>query len=562
MEVSTDQLKKILVEPGFLTEANFESAKKEAAVKKKPVEDVLVDRDLIKDENLGALIAQAIGFPFIDLRKEKISEQVLKIIPGLVAKIQQVIVFDRTREGLKVAMADPTDFKMIQWLKKKTGQPIIVYYARPLALHDALKYYRKELKEEFADIIQSQAAQAKESGAKAQDLPIIKIIDTIVEYAYENRASDIHIEPLEIESLVRFRIDGVLHDAVTLPKSIHASLITRIKVMAKLRTDEHFKPQDGKFQAHFEDERFDIRVSIVPVTEGENAVMRLLSEKARRFILDELGLTPEDLTVVKRSIEQSFGMVLVTGPTGCGKTTTLYAIMKILNKPEVKISSIEDPVEYDVEGVSQIQVNPKTNLTFAQGLRSIVRQDPDIIMVGEIRDQETAGIAINSAMTGHLVLSTMHANTASTNIPRLIDMGIEPFLVASSINIIVSQRLVRKICTKCVESYKPQKTELDRIIFQLGKNQALAENIKNMRLFRGKGCKSCNGTGYIGRVGIFEAMEISENIKELIMKKANADELEKQAIANGMSTMLEDGITKVFSGVTTIDEILRVIREQ
>lgn len=559
MEVSLNQLKKLLVEPGFIAEANFNSAQEEAQVKKRPLSQVLIERDLIKDEHLGALIAQELGLPFIDLKKEKIAENILKTIPGLVAKMQQVIVFDRNKKGLKVAMADPTDYRMIQWLKKKTSGEIKVYYATPLAIQDALKFYHKELKEEFADIVQAQAAKAQKEGAKAQDMPIIRIIDTVIEYAYENRASDIHIEPLKTETLVRFRIDGVLHDAVVLPKIIHDSLVTRIKVLSKLRTDEHFAAQDGKFQAQLELDTFDIRVSIIPVTEGENVVMRLLSEKARRFTLDELGLLGKDLKKVQAAIEQSFGMLLVSGPTGCGKTTTLYAILKILNKPEVKIATIEDPVEYDVEGVSQIQINPRTNLTFAKGLRSIVRQDPDIIMVGEIRDGETAGIAINSAMTGHLVLSTMHANTAATNLPRLIDMSIEPFLVASSINLIVAQRLVRKICIKCVVSYTPNKAELKKIIHQLGKKHS--QFIKNMRFYKGQGCKSCNQSGYIGRIGIFEVLELKENIQELIMKKANADQIEEQAVKNRMTIMIEDGLEKVFRGITTIDELLRVIRK-
>jgi len=560
MEVSSDQLKKILVAPGFLSEANFEIARQEALIEKKFLSEVIIDKDLIKDEQLGALIAQELGFNFIDLRKEKISEDVLKIIPGLVAKMQQVIVFEKNNLGLKVAMADPTDYKMIQWLRKKTGLELQIYYATPSAIREALKYYKKELKEEFADIISDQVQQAKEKGAKAQDPPIIKIIDTIIEYAYENRASDIHIEPLKKEILVRYRIDGVLHDAVVLPKDILDSMITRIKVLAKLRTDEHFAAQDGKFQANFEKETFDIRVSIVPVTEGENIVLRLLSEKSRKIVLDELGILDKNLEKIKRAMELSYGMILATGPTGCGKTTTLYAILKILNKPEVKISTIEDPVEYELEGVAQIQVNPKTNLTFAQGLRSIVRQDPDIIMVGEIRDSETAKIAINSAMTGHLVLSTMHANTAATNLPRLIDMGVEPFLVASSVNIIIAQRLVRKICTKCVETYTPTNSEIEKITYQLGAKRA-AEILHKMRFYRGKGCKDCNQTGYLGRIGIFEVMELEDNIKNSIMEKANSDQIEDLAVKNGMSIMLQDGLEKVFRGITSIDEILRAIRE-
>lgn len=516
---------------------------------------------MIKDEQLGQLVAEAIGLLFVNLRREKIDENVLKIIPELVAKNQQVIVFDRTEQGLKVAMANPKNYEMIEWLEKKTGDKIEVYYATPLDIRNALKFYRKEIKQEFADIIKAQVEKAKQLGAKAEDIPIIKIVDTLIEYAHQNRSSDIHIEPLDKKTQIRFRIDGVLHDVVSLPKYIHGLVVTRIKVLSKLRTDEHFAAQDGKFVAKPDTEKFDIRVSIVPVTEGENVVMRLLSEKARGFSLEDLGLVGNDLKKVKTAIKKPYGMVLSTGPTGCGKTTTLYAVLKMLNKPKVNICTIEDPVEYDIQGVSQIQVNPKTELTFAKGLRSIVRQDPDIIMVGEVRDEETADIAVNSAMTGHLVLSTMHANTAATNIIRLMDMGIEPFLAASSINVIVGQRLVRTICEKCRESYELKQDDLRKLGLFDNLIKKFFQNKKRIRAYFGKGCKACADTGYIGRTGIFEVLEMEENIKQMIMTKANSDELQEQAIKNGMTIMLEDGVDKVLSGVTTIEEILRVTRE-
>ena len=587
MQFSPEKLKKILVEPGFITKADFKLAQEEAKKKNKPLEDILIEKGLITDENLGKLIAESLGYNFVNLRKETIPENIIKIIPEVVAKSQQIIVFDRVsplaenkgrrtgvfiqgekaqryttdkRAVLKVAMADPSNFEMIKWLEKKTGDRVEVYYATPRDINDSLKYYRKELKKTFEEIIKEQAEVAKRKKLKAQDVPVIKIVDTLIKYAYENRASDIHIEPLDNETRVRFRIDGVLHDVLSLPKDIHGLIVTRIKVLSKLRTDEHLAAQDGKFVVRLEKEKFDVRVSIVPVTEGENIVMRLLSERARRFTLERLGLSSRDYRKVKKSIKKPYGMILATGPTGCGKTTTLYAILKILNKPEVNICTIEDPVEYDIEGVCQIQVNPKTNLTFAKGLRSIVRQDPDIIMVGEIRDNETASIAINSAMTGHLVLSTMHANTAATNLPRLIDMGIEPFLVASSVNIIIAQRLIRQICTKCRESYETSRDEL----INLGLSDDLIEKIfkgkKKVRLYRGKGCRACANTGYSGRTGIFEVLEMEDNIRNFITRKATADEIEAQAIKNGMTTMMENGIEKVIGGITTIEEVLRVTK--
>lgn len=561
MKLTKAQLKVLLLGTNLITSEQFELADKEAKEKNKPIEEILVEKGFIKDEELGGIIANYLGVPFVNLREEAIPEEIIKIVPEIVAKSQKIIVFDKTKEGLKVAMADPSNFEMQEWLEKKTGEKIIPYYATPKDIREALKYYRKELKKTFEEIIREQTELAKKGKVKAEDIPIIKIVDTIIEYAYENRASDIHIEPLEKEAQVRFRIDGVLHNVLTLPKNIHNLIVTRIKVLSKLRTDEHFAAQDGKFVAKFSGERFDIRVSIVPVTKGENVVMRLLSERARRFNLENLGLSEKDLKKIKKVIQKPYGMILSAGPTGCGKTTTLYAILKILNKPEVNICTIEDPVEYDIEGVSQIQVNPKTNLTFAKGLRAIVRQDPDIIMVGEIRDNETASIAINAAMTGHLVLSTMHANTAATNLVRLIDMGIEPFLVASSVNVIVAQRLVRTICVKCRESYEIKREELRN----LGLSDDLIEKIlkgkEKIRCYHGKGCKACVNTGYSGRTGIFEVLEMEDNIRKLIIKKASADEIEAQAIKNGMTTMLEDGIEKVLFGITTIEEIIRVTRE-
>jgi len=560
MVIENNQLRDILVEPGYINKDDFNLAIKEAKKQEKTVEEVLIEKDLIKDEQLGYLIAENLGLLFIDLKRESIDEKILKIVPELVAKEQQVIVFDKSKDGLKVAMHKP-NYEMEKWLEKKTGEKVIVYYATLARIKTALKFYKKNIKEEFSDIIKAQVEQAKKRKTGAEELPIIKIVDLLVEYAYENKASDIHIEPLDKTTQVRFRIDGVLHDVVSLPQNIHDLIIARIKVLSKLRTDVHFSAQDGKFTVKTDEEKFDVRVSILPVTDGENAVMRILSEKARKFNLEDLGFLERDLAKVQESVAKPYGMILATGPTGCGKTTTLYGILKILNKPEVNICTIEDPVEYDIERISQIQVNAKTGLTFAKGLRSIVRQDPDIIMVGEIRDQETAGIAINSAMTGHLVLSTMHANTAATNIPRLMDMGIEPFLVASSINIIIAQRLVRKICSKCRESKEYTKEDLKKLGLS---DELIAKSLgkeKKIRVYFGKGCKDCVNTGYSGRIGIFEILEMQDNIKELVMLKAPADQIQSLAVKNGMTTMIEDGLEKVWNGTTTLEEVMRVIRE-
>jgi type IV pilus assembly protein PilB len=564
MKISSKKFRKLLVDTGFVNEKDFDIAEKKAKESDKDLEEVLIGNGLISDEDLGKIIAEELDFPFIDLTKEGVSEEAFKIIPELVAKVQQVIVFDREsqEEGdvLKVAMVDPSNHDMINWLEKKTGDRVEAYYTTPSSIRDALKFYKKEIKEEFDDIIKSQVIEAQKKEAKAKDVPVIKIVDTLINYAYENRASDIHIEPLEGETRVRFRIDGILHNVVDLPSNIHNLVVARIKVLSKLRTDERFASQDGKFSARFDKEKFDIRVSIIPVTEGEKVVMRLLSERIRKFSLDNLGLIGESLKKVQSAAKKPYGMILATGPTGSGKTTTLYSILKILNKPEVNISTIEDPVEYDIRGVNQIQVNPKKNINFINGLRSIVRQDPDIIMVGEIRDSETANIAINAAMTGHLVLSTMHANTAATNLPRLIDMEIEPFLVASSVNIIIAQRLVRKVCTRCRESYELSKKKAIEKNFPEQVIEKVFKKKEKVRVFHGKGCKACVGTGFSGRIGIFEVLEMTDKIQKLVMEKANAGEINQAAIGYGMITMLDDGIEKALLGFTTIGEVLRATK--
>lgn len=561
MKITKEQYRKMLVGPGFITDEEFRSVLEEAQRKNMPLRKVLVERGSIKDKQLGRLIATEFNYKFVNLREEVIPKEIINIVPELVAKMQEVIVFDKNKEGLKVALSDPENFEMIDWLERKTGERVTPYYATPQDIQGALKHYRKELEKTFEEIIENQVKIAEEGEIKAEDLPIIKIVDTMIEYAYENRSSDVHLEPLESVAQVRFRIDGILHNVLTLPKDIHKLIVTRIKVLSKLRTDEHFAAQDGKFVVNIGGERFDVRVSIVPVTEGENAVLRLLSERARRFSLESLGFSDEDLEKVKRGIKQSYGMILTTGPTGCGKTTTLYSILKILNSPEINICTIEDPVEYDIQGVSQIQVNPKTNLTFAQGLRSLVRQDPDVIMVGEIRDEETADIAVNSAMTGHLVLSSMHANTASTNLIRLTELGIEPFLVASSVNLVIAQRLVRQICMKCRESYEATRKDLEKMMLPPDTVEKILKGKEKVRLYHGKGCKSCVSTGYSGRIGIFELLYMTEDIRALVMRKANADDIQAQAVKDGMKTMLDDGIDKALSGATTLEEVIRVTRE-
>jgi len=399
--------------------------------------------------------------------------------------------------------------------------------------------------------------EEREAASEAKEELVVKVVDLIMNYAYQNNASDVHVEPWEKGVLVRYRIDGLLHDVVTLPRELLDGIVTRIKILAKLRTDEHFAAQDGKFQEIVNDERVDVRVSILPVVDGEKVVMRLLTEKGKRFSLADLGMSEKDMKKLSKYYKKSYGMILATGPTGSGKTTTMYAILKLLNTEDVNIATIEDPIEYAIERVNQIQVNPKTGLTFASGLRSIVRQDPDVIMVGEIRDDETAGIAVNAAMTGHLVLSTLHTNDAATTLPRFRDMKVEPFLIASSICVIIAQRLVRRICGRCIVSQEFSRGELEAKLPPEVVKEFFFKKGKVASGWKGKGCAACNHTGYHGRVGIFEILEVNDRIREQIMAGANANQLAAEARKAGMSTMFDDGIRKVLVGQTTIDEVIR-----
>jgi type IV pilus assembly protein PilB len=507
---------------------------------------------------MGQALAEYYNVLFVNLEKEKIDERALFLVPELVARAQGVVAFAIDEDVLKLGMTNPSNLEIRHLIEKKTGHQVIPYFITDKDLESALKLYKGNLHDEFDDILQRM--KDINLSREKRDKAIVEMVDVLLEYAYQNKASDVHLEPYRDVMTVRFRIDGVMHKVLELPKEFHNLILARIKILAKMRTDEHNAAQDGKLRFQSGKEKVDVRVSIVPIVEGENVVMRLLAARARQFDLTDLGFGRTYLNKVKDIIKKPHGMILVTGPTGSGKSTTLYAFLKILNKKEVHISTIEDPVEYDMEGVSQIQVNTKTNLTFAKGLRAIVRQDPDIIMVGEIRDSETAGIAVNSALTGHLVLSTLHTNDATTTLPRLIDMEIEPFLVSSTVNVIIAQRLVRKICERCRRSIYVDIKDLkgkmpERVLKKIMKNK------KKIRAYHSEGCKSCNNTGYNGRVGIFEILEVSDKIRALVNRRASSDEILEAAVEEGMETMLEDGVHKVLNGITTFEEVLRVTRE-
>ncbi|PIP30115.1 hypothetical protein COU12_01695 [Candidatus Jorgensenbacteria bacterium CG10_big_fil_rev_8_21_14_0_10_54_38] len=564
MSITNEKLRALLVERGYVNKADFESALEEAEKTNTPLERALVERGAISDEHLGKIIAEGINCPFIDLRRVKILDEFLNIIPEVVARSQQAIIFDRAPTGLKLATSNPENYEFIKLLERKTGGPVEVFYATPLEMEEVLRRYRSDLRERVRAVIEDLKTRPQD------EEDIVKLVNYFLEYAYDNRASDIHIEPAEKEVGVRFRIDGVLHEVVSFPKHLHEKIVFRIKIMSRLRTDEQAAAQDGRFGYQIGDARFDVRVSVLPVTDGENVVLRLLSERSRRLVLEELGLSGSDLLKVKRAIAKPYGMVLAVGPTGSGKTTTLYGILQVLNKAEVNIMTIEDPVEYDIEHVQQIQVNPKKDLTFATGLRSIVRQDPDIIMVGEIRDNETASIAVNAAMTGHLVLSTMHANDAATTFPRLLEMAIEPFVVASGVNVVVAQRLVRCTCEQCRVSYALTESELEVLKKESHLSTLLKEiggesDLSKIKLYRGTGkigngdvCPMCDGTGYSGRIGIFEVMEMTDELHSLVTQKASAIVIDKKAAELGMTSMMHDGIAKAFQGITTISEVIRV----
>jgi len=592
MKVEAQQLKAFLLDAGLVTTEEFAAALKKAEKTKQKVGDVLVSDGLITQEELIKLEAYILGIPFVNLEKEIIPSEVLKFIPEPIARSNNIVAFRKSGQNLEVAMLDPEDLRTIEFIKKTANLTILPRLTTPESIKYILRQYQKTLEAEFGEIIsreaqdlnrkvdgegllrsvkEGKAVEEKEDLLKvAEELPVIKIVDTLLKHAILQRASDIHIEPLEKEILVRYRIDGILHEAMTLPKQAGAGIVARIKVLSNLKLDEHRLPQDGRFKIETEDYKYSVRVSILPVFDGEKVVMRLLAESARTLTLEGLGLRGDALEKVQNNLRRPVGMILVTGPTGCGKTTTLYTMMEILNVPGVNISTVEDPIEYRMQRINQTQVNPKIGLTFANGLRTLLRQDPNVIMVGEIRDSETAGLAINAALTGHLVLSTLHTNDASGAIPRLIDMGVEPFLISSTVKVILAQRLVRRLL-KEKEGYTLSEAELknlkkycdlDKIIEVLRKEKIIGpkDTFKDIKYYRPRITKE-SPEGYSGRVGIYEVLEVTETIKDLIVKQATSDQIHTQAKKEGMITMIEDGFVKAAQGMTSLEEVLRVITE-
>ncbi len=582
MFVEPERLKAFILDANLVSEEKFDKALEKAKATNQKVGDVLVSEGLIKEEDLIKLEAYILGIPFVNLEKETIPPDILKIIPESITRSHNIVAFRKEGKSLEVAMVDPEDLKTIEFIKKKADLKILPRLTTPKSIKNALTQYQKTLKAEFGDIIKKEAGSVKtlkevknvekkeDLKKAAEQLPIIKIIDTLMKHAILQRASDVHIEPTEKEVIVRYRIDGILRDAMVLPKITESGIVARIKVLANLKLDEHRLPQDGRFKIETDDYKYSVRVSILPVFNGEKIVMRLLPENSKSLTLEEIGLRGKALEKVHENLKKPVGLILVTGPTGSGKTTTLYSMMEILNTPEVNISTVEDPIEYRMPRINQTQINAKIGLTFAAGLRSLVRQDPDIIMVGEIRDDETVDLAINAALTGHLVLSTLHTINAAGAIPRLIDMKAEPFLISSTVKIIIAQRLVRKLCPE-KEKYRLKASEIKNLkkycdlekVLKILKEEKIVKpkvEFKDIVFYRPKPSKD-SPDGYKGRIGIFEVLSVNESIKDLIIKEASADEIQRQAEKEGMRTMVEDGFVKAAQGITSIEEVLRVISE-
>jgi len=562
--MNPQKLKEILIKNKHIDEERFDALQKEASDKKLSLEMLLVQRGAVKDEDLGKLISEHLGYPLISLQKAHITDitpELLSHIPEVVAFAQQAIFFEETKAGtLKLATADPENYEFIKQLGQKTGKKIEVYYTTPFNLDTALRRFRGDLKHEVMRLIEKSKKQPF-----LLEEAIVRLVNLFVEYAYVNQATDIHITPLVNTVYVRFRVDGILYKAVEYPPALHDRISSRIKVLSRLRIDERSAPQDGRFSYPIKGESIDVRVSVVPVSEGENMVLRLLGQRGKKFTLEEIGLSGENLRNIEKASKSSWGMIMSAGPTGCGKTTTMYAILHSLNKPQVNIMTIEDPLEYKIDGIQQIQVNPKKKITFASGLRSIVRQDPDVILVGEVRDEETTKIAINSAMTGHLVLSTIHANDSATALVRLIEMGTEPFLVASAVSVIIAQRLVRKTCLYCAKRVDLSIKEIEIISNEPDLLEAMKEisgknKLAQIQVYKGKGCKFCDETGYFGRIGIFEVMPVTAEIQKLIVGKIASKEIRESAIKEGMPSMIYDGANKIIAGATTPEEVIKIIK--
>lgn len=567
--ISIEQLKSRLTEENLISPERFVELQNEAERKNQDLAEILVSEGILSQNYLYEFFASALGVPLADLKSKELDKQVVGLLPKEVAREREVIIFGKEENGsLSAAMADPSDLSTVEYLNQNLHARIRAYLATPEDLERGYAVYGEELASSFRETIEkniqeSLRNQTKSEAEAASEVPIVEAVENLLSYAISLRASDVHLEALEEDTLIRYRIDGILFEIMRIPKSVHPSLVARIKLLAGLKIDEHYAPQDGRFRFKVGKEVVDVRVAVMPTYFGEKIVMRLLEAAQKPLSLEEIGMLPTVAKKVDENLKKAFGMILTCGPTGSGKTTTLYALMNILNTPTVNIATIEDPIEYNMRYINQSQVNTEGGVTFASGLRSLLRQDPNIIMVGEIRDGDTANISVQASLTGHLLLSSLHTNDAPTAVPRLIDLDVPPFLVASTLNLIIAQRLVRKICPSCIYSYAPD-AEFEKSVKEQFEHLGIpSENYKLPKvLYRGKGCKSCGGIGYRGRIGIFEVMEITDALKRVVMSpQFNLDNLKQEARKDKMETMFEDGLKKVELAITTIEEVLRVTQE-
>ena len=556
----------VLLQQGALTPDQVSSLKLESMNSGQPTEKIIIEHNLVPLERLTVARAKVLNLPFIKLEGRGIRADILNLVPEPVARRYQLMPFDRQGDQLLVAMVDPLDLQVLQFVEKKSALKVKPYLG---LAEDINKAIRDQYAQSLTTDVTSAMREVSEITPKGKidaaptiirEAPVANIVDQLLEYAIKTRASDIHIEPLEDKTRVRFRIDGILYEKIILPKAIHEALISRIKILAVLKIDEKRLPQDGRFTFTFGKEEVDLRISSVPTVHGEKIVMRLLPKSTAAPTLLELGLGGSSVKTLENQLLRPHGIILVCGPTGSGKTTTLYSILTRISTSRVNVMTIEDPVEYQILGVNQVQANPGIGLTFASALRSFLRQDPNVMMVGEIRDTETADLAVQAALTGHQVFSSLHTNTASGALPRLLDMGAEPFLLASSVNAIVGQRVVRKLCSNCRGEIVPPPEVVENIKSTLGR--LLPTSVAtSLKVYRPVGCPRCNQVGYIGRIGIFEVLAATDKISKQILERADVSDIEVTAISEGMVTMKQDGYLKVLSGITSMEEVLRVAQD-
>jgi len=567
MHIPEATLKDIIIRSGVVTEDIYAKAQQESIRLNISIENILIGQFGLNERYFAESVANYLHVPlFSQMKSNDISPDVYSLIPEYIAKAKNVFLFEKDGNTFRLAMLDPNNLDTINYIERRFACQVEPYLVIAPDFEELMGLYKKNIGKEFQRIIDENTkkvstVQGRKESNLATELPIITMFDTILDHAAASRASDVHIESTEEKLYIRYRIDGVLHDIAQLPIFIEPAIIARIKIMSKLQIDEHRIPQDGRLKFTHEGEDIAVRVSIMPTLHGEKAALRLLASSKRPHNLSELGATQGNSEMLSNAIKRSNGLVLVTGPTGSGKTTTLYTLISMLNTPEVSIATIEDPIEYDMTRVNQTQVNEKTGLTFAEGLRAFLRQNPDIMMVGEIRDKETMELAIHASLTGHLVLSTLHTDDAVSSIPRALDLGSEPFLLASTLRTVIAQRLVRKICPHC-EVSKPVSDELRQLIVSqlLKTNKFRKDYTAPQEFYAGSGCSKCNYTGHKGLIGIFEVFTITPKIGDLILQRTSSDVLKDEALRDGMVTMFEDGLEKAESGVTTIDEVFRVIR--